>query len=146
MPQQKPHRAKDLIQNLFPQNTQSTIPCTIFLAHWYGESGQRAAVQLRSLMDQSPAATLACPLDLRADVELSLVEEVQRRFYFFRHPSELILNKSIAELICLATPKMLLERGWILPRSRVKIVNLVRRSSNQASKALFQYLDAMELR
>ena len=48
MPQQKPHRAKDLIQNLFPQNTESTIPCTIFLAHWYGESGQRAAVQLRS--------------------------------------------------------------------------------------------------
>ena len=145
MPQQQPHRARDLMQNLFANHAQSTIPCTLLLAHWGGESGQKAADQLKLLMDQHPGATLACPLLLRTDFASCLVGDVQNSIHFFRHPNELLLNKSVAELICLMTPELLLTRGWILPRSRIKIVNMIPPSSAPASKALFQYLDGLDL-
>ena len=141
MPQQQPHRAKGLIQNLFPSDSRSTIPCTLLLARWGGESAQVAADQLRLLTDKHPSATLACHLSLRADLAACLVRDVQDIVHFFRHPIELVLDKSVDELICLVTPELLLKRGWILPRSRVQVVNLIQPSSTPASKVLFQYLD-----
>lgn len=139
MPQQQPARACSLVQNLFPPGTASTIPCTLLLANWEQDSTQIAVRELQSLINKHPSATIACPTVLRSEVFSCLDDRI--RIHLFSHPKELLINKSNVELICLMTPSLLLQNGWIMPRSQVTIVSLVKPSLSLASKPLLSYLE-----
>lgn len=145
MPQHQPHRAKDLIDNLFPKSLSPEIPCTLLVANW-GEKPSHMAVQkLIHLINENPNATFACPLPLHAALSSLLIENVHSHFNFFSHPTELIKDKSISNLICLLTPDLLIKKGWIIPRKRLRIVNFVKPTTSSVSKALFRYLDGLAL-
>ena len=140
MPQQQPARALHLLDNLFPKGTASTISCSLILANWDQGSSESAFLKLQFLIAQKPNATLACPSVLRSKVFSCLDDDVCNRLHFFCHPRELLIDKSITELICLISPELLLLKGWILSRSRIHISNFLKPLPTSDSKALFNYL------
>ena len=140
MPQQQPARAFRLVENLFPNETASTISCSLILSDWAQGSIESAFLKLQYLIAQKPNATVACPFVLRSNVFSCLDDDICNRLHFFCHPQELLIDKSISELICLISPELLLQRGWILPRSRIHISNFLKPFPTSASKALFRYL------
>ena len=140
MPQQQPARAFHLVENLFPSGTASIFSCSLILANWGQGSSESALLKLQYLIDQKPNATFACPSVLRSKVFSCLDDDICNRLHFFCHPQELLIDKSIFELICLISPELLLQRGWVLPRSRIHISNFLKPLPTSASKALFHYL------
>ena len=140
MPQQQPARACSLVQNLFTPGTASTIPCTLLLSSLEQDSSQAIVRGLQLLIDSQPCTTIACPSVLRSEVISCLDIHIRNHLHFSNHPKELIINELNVGLICLMTSELLLRKGWIIPRSQVNIINLVKPSPSLSSKAMFAYL------
>ena len=141
MPEHQPQRAKELINNLFPPESLFSIPCTLIIDHWDKIPDKTAIHCLQSLLSDKPSATFACPSSLKLSLLSFLSEQDYCNCNFFDHPAQLIVDKSISELICLITPELLVRRGWMQPVNRLTIFNFVTSDGSPTSEALLRYLD-----
>lgn len=121
MPQTSPRRAELLVDNLFRDLADVTMPCFVLLSDWSQEAA-RALEKLYELVDLHPLAIIACPRELKEKIWPLLDAEILQRIHVFAHPRELLLDKTIQGLVCLMTPQILMSRGLPVSGRRSRIV------------------------
>lgn len=113
MPQNSPKRAQLILSELFPDQCESDIPATAYIANWHSED---RAFQINRLKEELKKHEHTTTGYNRAAEEIikSPGEDPSRdliHMHSYRHPREALLNHAIDRIIYLATPKEVLQQG-----------------------------------
>ena len=115
MPQNASKRAGRLLDNLFHDREPAVIPVRVVISDWKQEDGASHKDSLLQILANSPGARLAYPVDIKYRLLASLGQGLLLQGQSFKHPRELMIDKSIRSVVFLTTYEQVLSRGLPVP-------------------------------
>lgn len=139
MPQNSAKRAIKLLDNIFPDNTDHSIPITIILGDWDQKDSTELNEQAVDLISSRQTATIGIPVQLEAQIIPILDKKHQQRTYIYTNPRELLINRSISEIIHITSINLVFKHGLPAPKGRT-IFSLASNDGLQPNMAWMQLL------
>lgn len=117
MPQNASKRAGRLLDNLFHDRAPAAIPVRVVISDWKQEDGASHKDSLLQILENSPGARLAYPVEIKYMLLASLGQDLLLQGQSFKHPRELMIDKSIPSVVFLTTYEQVLSSGLPVPTS-----------------------------